>query len=617
MYLAMLLGNLCNSHAQNQFGPPELFANLDVLDNRAQIADLNNDGLKDLLTVSQFIYAFVNQGDGTFEEILLAEDNQIRDIIVEDFEDDGDLDVIYHGANEVIALSLNQYIESGGVSNQFLDPMVLLENVKTNGLLGGDFNNDGLSDIVIDDRIQFEPTYDLKIYLRSNEVFAEPQIIMSGLWAILDWEVGDIDSDLDADILILEDSTSEIYWLENSSELSFSVNTIEANDAQSSSQILLIDLDNDSDLDIVSAGGENLVSYENVLSGQSFIQQTINSEVLLSDFLGSGDFNNDGLEDLFTGGHVNEIFQMSTYLVWFANLNGSAFDGPRNVSAPIPFIQGACALDVDSDGDLDLFGGSTVDGQVIFHENRSELNVASFEIAGCPFPEFVNTSVTNFSSVDLLWDFGDGNFSSEVNPSHIYEEPGDYTISLELCDEFDCDLFYQDFSVEKFATVNIPEEGLVSQDIVFSLNPTNINNVTWFFSDDEVYDQSEFTRSFDETGVYEIEIYLTDEMQSNCTSIIKEEIHIVTTFSDVEDVRESDLKIYPNPTKTFVQLELGREPSTVFIYNNQGRLVHFEEGLRHKCLLNTVQYTAGTYFVLVRTRDDLVQTGKFLKIEDK
>ena len=42
--------------------------------------------------------------------------------------------------------------------------------------------------------------------------------------------------------------------------------------------------------------------------------------------------------------------------------------------------------------------------------------------------QFTNSS-TNSDSYN--WDFGDGNTSSEESPSHAYEKPGDYTVTLQ------------------------------------------------------------------------------------------------------------------------------------------------------------------------------------------
>ena len=39
---------------------------------------------------------------------------------------------------------------------------------------------------------------------------------------------------------------------------------------------------------------------------------------------------------------------------------------------------------------------------------------------------------------DINWDFGDGNTSTEVSPTHIYQDPGLYTVSLAITSPFGC-----------------------------------------------------------------------------------------------------------------------------------------------------------------------------------
>ena len=54
------------------------------------------------------------------------------------------------------------------------------------------------------------------------------------------------------------------------------------------------------------------------------------------------------------------------------------------------------------------------------------------------------------------WDFGDGTFSNEVNPSHFYERPGSYDITLIANNQFDCpDTFLVANGIEVLETGNI------------------------------------------------------------------------------------------------------------------------------------------------------------------
>ena len=57
-----------------------------------------------------------------------------------------------------------------------------------------------------------------------------------------------------------------------------------------------------------------------------------------------------------------------------------------------------------------------------------------------PNPVVFENNSSNGNS--FMWDFGDGNTSTEVNPSHVYDGPGDYTVTLVVSDTNNC--FYSD-----------------------------------------------------------------------------------------------------------------------------------------------------------------------------
>jgi large repetitive protein len=56
-------------------------------------------------------------------------------------------------------------------------------------------------------------------------------------------------------------------------------------------------------------------------------------------------------------------------------------------------------------------------------------------LVGIPIT-FQNKSVGNI--ISYFWDFGDGNTSSEVSPTHTYQKPGKFTIKLQAIDEYGC-----------------------------------------------------------------------------------------------------------------------------------------------------------------------------------
>ena len=52
--------------------------------------------------------------------------------------------------------------------------------------------------------------------------------------------------------------------------------------------------------------------------------------------------------------------------------------------------------------------------------------------------EFTNTSTGD--SLTYLWDFGDGNTSTQQNPSHEYSVAGNYTVTLTTTNNFGSDV---------------------------------------------------------------------------------------------------------------------------------------------------------------------------------
>jgi PKD repeat protein len=58
---------------------------------------------------------------------------------------------------------------------------------------------------------------------------------------------------------------------------------------------------------------------------------------------------------------------------------------------------------------------------------------------GCAGDEFQFTNTSSAEAIGFLWDFGDGNTSSEQNPTHVYTSSGNYTVSLTVFNANGCD----------------------------------------------------------------------------------------------------------------------------------------------------------------------------------
>ena len=81
--------------------------------------------------------------------------------------------------------------------------------------------------------------------------------------------------------------------------------------------------------------------------------------------------------------------------------------------------------------------------------------------------QFTNTASGDYLSI--LWDFGDGNFSSEENPSHTYIEEGSYVVTQTVTYPFDC-------SYKKIITLSIEKGYSLIMPNAFTPNNDRIND---------------------------------------------------------------------------------------------------------------------------------------------
>jgi len=94
-----------------------------------------------------------------------------------------------------------------------------------------------------------------------------------------------------------------------------------------------------------------------------------------------------------------------------------------------------------TDGDCE---GSYTDSVFIFREPEIDFGIKP-GLYCAPFTaQFVDSSLSD-APLTYFWDFGDGNTSTLMNPTHIYDTPGSYDVSLKITSQEGCivDLFLE------------------------------------------------------------------------------------------------------------------------------------------------------------------------------
>ena len=169
----------------------------------------------------------------------------------------------------------------------------------------------------------------------------------------------------------------------------------------------------------------------------------------------------------------------------------------------------------------------------------AEIIVAPSIFNGCS-PQFVffdNLSTPIDETYDILWDFGDGTTSSEISPEHVYEEPGIYSVTVDIVSPIGCAI---DDAFPNWITVReSPEAG-------FEYTPDNPTNLQpevsftdqselasfwdWNFGTTGYSDEQNPTYVFPDTGFQEVLQVVTHENGCQDSASIVIDIEPIVTY---------------------------------------------------------------------------------------
>jgi hypothetical protein len=277
-------------------------------------------------------------------------------------------------------------------------------------------------------------------------------------------DFADLDSDGDLDILIGSDYPI-IYFANmgnmNSPAFACSLAALGNLMTIGGSAPVLCDIDNDEDLDLFATSDERVWFWENIGTPQApqfqFITDSLEQITWWAINLDFVDIDDDGDFDLFTGGGgpitfyrnigTSELFNFVLETMSFAGINVGAHADP-------------CFVDIDADGDLDLFIGNEI-GRIYFYRNDGTAQQHNF------------TFITNYyDSIDVDWyaspEFadidGDADYDLFVGREQMSTttSPGDI-------------FFYENVGTPQVAQWNLVTQNYISLDVGYIAYSTTVD----------------------------------------------------------------------------------------------------------------------------------------------
>ena len=132
---------------------------------------------------------------------------------------------------------------------------------------------------------------------------------------------------------------------------------------------------------------------------------------------------------------------------------------------------------------------------------------------GC-VPLQVDFSQFSTTNTFYSWDFGDGNFSSQYSPVHVFNTPGTYNVNLYVNDGCSYDTISQIINVDSLPQIDIQvsDSILCTNDIFYFFNNSQNTSIIWDFDDGNSSYLSNPIHSFSNAGNYNVKITVTSSI---------------------------------------------------------------------------------------------------------
>ncbi|MFL5741519.1 MAG: PKD domain-containing protein [Flavisolibacter sp.] len=148
-----------------------------------------------------------------------------------------------------------------------------------------------------------------------------------------------------------------------------------------------------------------------------------------------------------------------------------------------------------------------------------------------PFDISFNNTSTGPNVLTWFWKFGDGQTSTQKNPTHTYTSPGNYSISLATTSSGGCsDTLVKDTALKILnisTSFNAPDSACINDPVQFTNNSTpRPNSVIWNFGDGTTAISLDASHTYSTSYPYKVTLYntyayCTDSFSKNIKTLPK------------------------------------------------------------------------------------------------
>lgn len=346
-----------NIDGVNEFGPQQTIDSVTGYGSfKFLLNDMDDDGDFDILGIKDDIIWYENvDGQGDFSSQYVVDTDVANfssdledDIVVADIDNDGDKDLVTMGYAEYMKLYEN-------LGNNVYDSPQEINYYDSIGFCVLDIDGDSYLDIVISANTGFYWIQNI------SGTFSDSfQMLLQEGGTLGIRGTADINLDGNLDMLV-HNYSDLIFKLNNNGVFEEELNV--SMELKDSNEVITVDLDGDSDLDLVATDYYGKVFSFTNLDGLGFY--SVQKHVLDNDNFGENQKIRVSVADL-DGDNDNDIISVSAYngrILWQENLDGAGTFGDEQIINDSLTNEVRCVdvEDIDNDGDNDIVVG-TVNG---------------------------------------------------------------------------------------------------------------------------------------------------------------------------------------------------------------------------------------------------------------
>lgn len=161
--------------------------------------------------------------------------------------------------------------------------------------------------------------------------------------------------------------------------------------------------------------------------------------------------------------------------------------------------------------------------EVAYYPTPVNVSISPNVIRGCVPQRVFFDNLTDLVNEDyqVIWDFGDGNRDTALSPYHVYEDPGIYSVSVDITSPIGCQVkrsFTRLLTINPspFADFDYSPKTLdrFQREVNFQNLSREYSSLRWDFGRGETIYQENPVFTFADTGIYTVNLIATNEF--NC-----------------------------------------------------------------------------------------------------